>query len=80
MSAIADANPERSGQSTQASVHSAGSFVPDTLRAVAVRSHRSSDRCDPQPLVPVAIDLLAEASVDWSKLRNVEDLREELNL
>lgn len=40
----------------------------------------AGDRCYPQHLIQVAIDLLATASVDWSKVRNIEDLRKHLNL
>jgi len=38
------------------------------------------DRTYPQHLIGVAIDLLADADVDWSRVRNIAELREELNL
>ena len=37
-------------------------------------------RVYPQHLIGVAINLLKEAEVDWSQVKNVEDLREQLNL
>ena len=37
-------------------------------------------RVYPQHLIRVAIDLLQEADVDWSQVRNVEELREQLKL
>ncbi len=39
-----------------------------------------SDRVFPQHLIGVAIDLLSKADVDWSQVRNVEELRKSLNL
>ena len=40
----------------------------------------AADRCYPQHLIQVAIDLLASSSVDWSEIRTPEDLRKQLNL
>ena len=37
-------------------------------------------RVYPQHLIGVAIDLLQAAEVDWTQVKNVEDLREQLNL
>ena len=37
-------------------------------------------RVYPQHLIGVAIDLLNGAQVDWSVVKNVEDLRQQLNL
>ncbi len=37
-------------------------------------------RVYPQHLIGVAIDLLNSAEVDWTQIKNVEDLREQLNL
>ena len=37
-------------------------------------------RVYPQHLIGVAIDLLKEAEVDWRGVKNVDDLREQLNL
>ena len=39
-----------------------------------------SDRVFPQHLIGVAIELLQAAEVDWSQIRNVEELRKWLNL
>ncbi len=39
-----------------------------------------SARVYPQHLIGVAIELLQTAEVDWSQVRNVEELRELLNL
>jgi hypothetical protein len=39
-----------------------------------------ADRVYPQHLIQVAIDLLQSNEVDWSKIRNVEELRGHLNL
>ncbi len=37
-------------------------------------------RVYPQHLIGVAIDLLQAAEVDWNQVKNVEDLREQLNV
>ena len=37
-------------------------------------------RVYPQHLIGVAIDLLKGVEVDWSQVKNVEDLREQLNI
>jgi hypothetical protein len=39
-----------------------------------------AERVYPQHLIGVAIDLLEAAGVDWGEVRNVEELREQLNL
>ena len=39
-----------------------------------------SQRVYPQHLIGVAIDLLQNVDVDWSEIKNVEELREQLNL
>lgn len=39
-----------------------------------------AERVFPQHLIGVAIDLLQRAEVEWSQVRNVEDLRKQLNL
>ncbi len=39
-----------------------------------------SERVYPQHLIGVAIDFLEAAGVDWDEVRNVEELREQLNL
>jgi hypothetical protein len=39
-----------------------------------------SERVYPQHLIGVAIDFLEAAGVDWNEIKNVEELREQLNL
>jgi hypothetical protein len=39
-----------------------------------------SERVYPQHLIGVAIDLLESADVDWDEIKNVEDLRKQLNV
>ncbi len=39
-----------------------------------------AERVYPQHLIGVAIDLLEAAGVDWDEVRNLEELREQLNL
>jgi hypothetical protein len=39
-----------------------------------------SERVYPQHLIGVAIELLRSQDVNWSQIKNVEDLREQLNL
>jgi outer membrane biosynthesis protein TonB len=39
-----------------------------------------AERVYPQHLIGVAIDFLEAAGVDWGEVRNVEELREQLNL
>ncbi len=39
-----------------------------------------ADRVYPQHLIQVAIDLLKSSEMDWSKIRNVEELRGHLNI
>ena len=39
-----------------------------------------SDRVFPQHLIGVAIDLLQDTDIDWSKIKNVEDLRQYLKI
>lgn len=39
-----------------------------------------SDRVYPQHLIGVAIDLLQHIDVDWSEVKNIEELKEHLNL
>jgi hypothetical protein len=54
-------------------------------KAVAVRENNADpvppgERVYPQHLIRVAIELLQTGDVDWSRVRNIEDLREQLNL
>lgn len=58
-------------------------WLADT--ASQVRDNNSSpvppsERVYPQHLIGVAIDLLQAAGIDWDEVRNVEELREQLNL
>ncbi len=39
-----------------------------------------SERVYPQHLIGVAINFLEAAGVDWEEVKNVEELREQLNL
>ncbi len=39
----------------------------------------SKERVYPQHLIGTAIELLRAQDVDWSQVKNVEDLREQLN-
>ncbi len=58
-------------------------WLADT--ASQVRDNNSSpvppaERVYPQHLIGVAIDFLEAAGIDWDEVRNVEELREKLNL
>lgn len=58
-------------------------WLADTARTI--RSNNDApvppaERVFPQHLIQVAIDMLQTAEVDWENIRNVEDLREALNL
>ena len=58
-------------------------WLTDT--ASTVRNNNSepvapSERVYPQHLIGVAIDLLQNIDVDWNEVKNVEELREHLNL
>jgi hypothetical protein len=58
-------------------------WLADTARQVRDNNAEpvaAGDRCYPQHLIQAAIDLLASAPVDWSEVRNVKDLRNQLNL
>jgi hypothetical protein len=58
-------------------------WLTDT--ASAVRNNNTdpvppSERVYPQHLIGVAIDLLQNMNVDWDEVKNVEELKEQLNL
>jgi hypothetical protein len=58
-------------------------WLADTARQVRDNNTEpvpSSDRCYPQHLIQIAIDLLAASSVDWTETRTPEDIRDQLNL
>ncbi len=59
------------------------SWLTETARTV--RDHNDtpvvpSERVFPQHLIGVAIDLLRHSDIDWSTVRNLEDLRQQLML
>lgn len=51
-----------------------------TVRSNNAEAVPASKRVYPQHLIGVAIDFLDSAEVDWEQIRNVEELREQLNL
>lgn len=56
-----------------------------TKTASQVRENNSepvapSERVYPQHLIRIAVDLLQSSEVDWSQVRNIDDLQEQLNL
>ena len=58
-------------------------WLTDT--AIQVRENNSdpvppAERVYPQHLIGVAIDLLQTSDVDWSQVKNVEELRKHLNI
>lgn len=58
-------------------------WLTDTARTVRENNLEPvppNARVFPQHLIGVAIELLSKADVDWSQVRNVEELREWLNL
>lgn len=56
------------------------SETAQTIRDNNSETVAPADRVYPQHLIQVAIDLLKSSDVDWSKIRNVEELRSHLNL
>lgn len=58
-------------------------WLTDTARQVRENNLEPvppNERVFPQHLIGVAIELLSKADVDWSQVRNVEELRNALNL
>lgn len=58
-------------------------WLTDTARMVRENNLdpvTPSERVFPQHLIGVAVDLLRKAEVDWSQVRNVEELRKRLNI
>ncbi len=58
-------------------------WLADTARLVRdnnVQAVPPAGRVYPQHLMGVAISLLQQADVDWSQIKNVEQLRKQLNL
>lgn len=59
------------------------SWLSETARTVRDNNDTPvapSDRVFPQHLIGVAIDLLQDTNIDWSQIRNIEDLRQLLKL
>ncbi len=59
------------------------SWLAETARTVRDNNDTPvapSERVFPQHLIGVAIDLLRSTDIDWSQVRNTEDLRQQLNL
>jgi hypothetical protein len=40
----------------------------------------AKDRVYPQHLIAVAVDLLLDSDIDWSQIKNIDDLRQDLDL
>jgi hypothetical protein len=40
----------------------------------------AKDRVYPQHLIALAVDLLLDSDIDWSQIKNIDDLRKELDL
>lgn len=58
-------------------------WLTDTARTVRENNLDPvppAERVFPQHLIGVAIELLSKADVDWSQVKNVEELRKSLNL
>lgn len=59
------------------------SWLTETARTVRDNNDTPvapSERVFPQHLIGVAIDLLRNSDIDWSTVRNLEDLRQQLRL
>jgi len=59
------------------------SWLAETARTVRDNNDTPvapSSRVFPQHLIGVAIDLLRDTDIDWSQIRNIEDLRQILKL
>ena len=59
------------------------SWLTETARKVRDNNETPvapSERVFPQHLIGVAIDLLHDSDIDWSTVRNLEDLRQQLRL
>lgn len=58
-------------------------WLTDTSRTVRDNNLEPvppGDRVYPQHLISVAIELLQASDVDWSQVKNVEDLKQQLNI
>jgi len=59
------------------------SWLSETARTVRDNNDTPvapSERVFPQHLIGVAIDLLRSTDIDWSQVRNIEDLRQHVKL
>lgn len=59
------------------------SWLSETARTVRDNNDTPvapTERVFPQHLIGVAIDLLRDSDIDWSNVRNIEDLRQQLKL
>ena len=63
-------------------VNSSFCLLPSALRAKPDNSEPvpPAERIYPQHLIGVAINFLEAEGIDWDEVRNVEELREQLNL
>ena len=58
-------------------------WLADTARLVRDNNDEpvpAADRCYPQHLIQVAIELLKARDIDWGTIRNVEELKNQLSL
>lgn len=58
-------------------------WLADTARMVRDNNNTPvapTERVFPQHLIGIAIDLLQDTDIDWSQIKNVEDLRQQLKL
>lgn len=58
-------------------------WLADTARLVRDNNDEPvppADRVYPQHLIQVAIELLKTSDIDWDQVRNVEELKQQLNL
>lgn len=61
----------------------AQSWLAETARTVRDNNDTPvapSERVFPQHLIGVAIDLLRDTDIDWSRVRNISDLRQQLKV
>jgi hypothetical protein len=50
------------------------------IRSNNVEAVAAKDRVYPQHLIAVAVDFLLDSDIDWSQIKNIDDLRKDLNL
>ncbi len=54
--------------------------IARTVRDNNIEPVPSVDRVYPQHLVCAAIDLLRESDIDWSQVKNIDDLKQQLGI